>query len=40
MWYVETFAFIDADIKAQQEAVTSTITTKDVKALSCEGTGV
>ena len=40
MWYVETFAFIDADIKAQQEAVTSTTTSKDVKALTFEETGL
>ena len=40
MWYVETFAFIDADVKAEEEAVTSTTTSKDVKVLSCEETGV
>ena len=30
MWYVESFAYIDACIKAEEEAMTSTITSKDV----------
>ena len=40
--YVELFAFTDADIKAQEEAVTNITTSNDVKVLqlSCEETDV
>ena len=34
------FAFTDADIKAQEEAVTTTTTSNGVKVLNCEETDV